>query len=110
MADTEFDGESIRKLGSDLQNLIKEYKQKLADLDAHHPNAGEFATAVEVEKVVNDRRDAVVQHGARFNNSADRLGSSLNAVGTDFPNADGENARKIVDVLDKRWDRNQREV
>jgi hypothetical protein len=98
VADTEFDGEAIRKLGSDLQNLIKDYQQKFADLDAHRSNAGKFATAVELEKVVGDRRNAVVQHGARFNNSAVRLGSSLNAVGTDFPNADGENARKIGDT------------
>ena len=107
---TEFDADGIKTIGSELQELMNGHMKVFADLDKNWPNAGKFATAEWLEELVDDRRNAVVQHGNRLNMTLDQLGSDLVRIGKDFENADGENADKIVDILAEGRGKNQDEV
>ncbi|WP_158228241.1 hypothetical protein [Pseudonocardia sp. MH-G8] len=107
---TEFDAAGIKTIGAELQSLMNGHMAAFAELDRNWPNAGKFSTAEWLEVLVDDRRNAVVQHGNRLNMTLDQLGSDLVRVGKDFENADGENAEKIVDILKEGRGKNQDEV
>jgi hypothetical protein len=107
---TEFDAAGIKTIGGELQNLMNGHMAAFAELDRNWPNAGKFSTAEWLEELVDDRRNAVVQHGNRLNMTLDQLGSDLVRIGKDFENADGENAGKIVDILEEGRGKNQDEV
>ena len=107
---TEFDAAGIKTIGAELQSLMNSHMAVFADLDRNWPNAGKFSTAEWMEELVDDRRNAVVQHGNRLNMTLDQLGSDLVRIGKDFENADGDNAGKIVDILEEGQGKNQDEV
>lgn len=110
VAKTEFDAPALRKLGEELQDLMGGYWQAFNNLDAHWPNAGKFITAEFLETVVDDRRNGLTQHGHRYGLRIGEFGSNLCKVADEFENADGENARKIIKVLEDGLKKSQREA
>jgi hypothetical protein len=99
VASTEF-GRGLEGLGKDLQALMTVHLKAFTDLDPFWPEAGKFPTAEWLEMIVDDRRNAVVQHGHRLNLALDQLGSDLRKIAEKFEHADGENARKILEILE----------
>jgi hypothetical protein len=97
---TEFDKAAIDEVGRNLQALMKDHLAAFENLKAHWPNAGTFATAQWIERLVDDRRNAIVAHGERLNLTLEELGLRLVNVAAEFENADGENANKIKAAFD----------
>jgi hypothetical protein len=81
------------------------YLKAFTDLDPFTPEAGAFPTAEWLEMIVDDRRNAVVQHGFRMDILLDKAGANLVKIGDKFEHGDGENARKILEV----WEAGQAE-
>lgn len=96
---TSFDADAI-KTSADKLGSIMDDMSAFDNLKNHWPNAGNFNTAQWIERIVDDRRNAVVEHGERLKKVLADLKVGLHQVASDFTNADGDNASKIESVLD----------
>lgn len=86
------------------------------DLTAQWPDAGKFALAQWLERIVDDRRNAIVAHATHLRLAFDSMSSTLTQISKDFENTDGDNAKNIKNALDDmqgkvgnewtQWDQN----
>jgi hypothetical protein len=95
---TEFDADEIKACAKRIGVLLDDMSafHKIKD---HWPNAGNFALAQWLERVVDDRRNGIVAHGEHLKIVFQNMQTSLNRIATDFENADGDNADAIVKAL-----------
>jgi hypothetical protein len=87
--------ESAKKIGAIMDNM-----DAFTALKPNWPNAGHFELAQWLERVVDDRRNAIVAHAEHFKLALNEMQSTLTKIATDFENADGDNAAKIKSSVD----------
>jgi hypothetical protein len=98
MSETSYDSERVRNAAKNLGTLLDEMAV-FNDLKPHWPNAGKFALAQWLERIVGDRRDAIVAHAEHLRITFEAMEVSLLGIADDFDNTDGENAVQIKDAL-----------
>jgi hypothetical protein len=91
---TKFDAEAIKTAAGNIGGLMDDMSAFEA-LKHHWPNAGKFKLAVWLERVVDDRRNAIVAHAEHLKLAFEEMEKKLNGIATNFQNADGDNARAI---------------
>ncbi|MFD2419613.1 hypothetical protein [Amycolatopsis pigmentata] len=91
---TNFDADAIRTSATNLGKIMDDVSAFEA-LKPHWPNAGKFPLAQWVERIVDDRRNAVVAHAQHLKLALSDMSSTLTTIANDFDNADAENAQKI---------------
>ncbi|MFC5291143.1 hypothetical protein ACFPM7_29180 [Actinokineospora guangxiensis] len=108
MAATEYDKEAIEAAANKLGTLLDDMDD-FNELKPHWPNAGKFPLAQWLERIVDDRRNAIVAHAEHLRLTLESSQTSLLQIAEDFDNLDGGNAEKIKGVLDKLTTRIQGE-
>ncbi|WP_424186978.1 hypothetical protein ACOBQX_03860 [Actinokineospora sp. G85] len=93
---TTFDPELIRASAKKLGALLDDMSA-FTKLKPHWPNAGGFALAQWVERIVDDRRNGIVAHAEHLKIALEQMEITLTKVADDFQNTDGENGKKIKD-------------
>jgi DNA anti-recombination protein RmuC len=91
---TKFDVEAIKKSAESIGKLMEDTSAFDA-LKNHWPNAGKFQLAVWLERLVDDRRNAIVAHAEHLKLAFETMEDKLTSIANDFENADGDNADKI---------------
>ncbi|WP_410586373.1 hypothetical protein [Amycolatopsis sp. lyj-23] len=91
---TKFDAQAIKAAAGSIGGLMDDMSAFEA-LKQHWPNAGKFKLAVWLERVVDDRRNAIVAHADHLKIAFDEMEKKLNGIATNFQNADGDNAQAI---------------
>ncbi|WP_156753229.1 hypothetical protein [Actinokineospora pegani] len=97
---TKFDPDLIRASAKKLGALLDDM-DAFTKLKPHWPNAGGFALAQWVERVVDDRRNGIVAHAEHLKIALEEMEVTLTKIANDFQDTDGENGRKIKDSLDQ---------
>jgi hypothetical protein len=97
---TEFNAKEIKNCADRIGGLLDEMSA-FEKLKPHWPNAGSFALAQWLERVVDDRRNGIVAHAEHLKVVFENMQTSLNRIATDFENADGDNADKIVKAIEE---------
>jgi hypothetical protein len=95
---TEFNATEIKNCADRIGALLDDMAA-FEKLKPHWPNAGSFALAQWLERVVDDRRNGIVAHAEHLKVVFENMQTSLKRIATDFENADGENADKIVKAI-----------
>lgn len=91
---TKFDAEAIKKSAENIGGIMSDMSAFEA-LKQHWPNAGKFEVAGWLERIVDDRRNAIVAHGEHLRLAFEKMKEKLNSIATDFQDLDGENADKV---------------
>ncbi|WIX98220.1 hypothetical protein QRX60_29605 [Amycolatopsis mongoliensis] len=91
---TKFDAEAIKKSAENIGKIMDDMSAFEA-LKNHWPNAGKFELAVWLERVADDRRNAIVAHAEHLKLAFEEMEKKLTSIATEFENADGDNADKI---------------
>jgi hypothetical protein len=94
MVDTQFNAQAVR----DSAKVIGEIMADMAafdDLKAQWPNAGTFNTAQWLERIVDDRRNGVVEHAERLKIILNDLNVGLTQIANDLEDTDQDNAAQI---------------
>jgi hypothetical protein len=99
MTATEYDKADIEAAANKLGTLLDDMSA-IDGLIPHWPNAGKFPLAQWLERIVDDRRNAIVAHTVHLRQTLESTQTSLLQIAKDFDNLDGDNAQKIKDVLD----------
>jgi len=95
MASTEYNSEAVKNAGINLGRILDDMSA-FTDLKAHWPNAGKFKLAQWLERIVDDRRNAIVAHAEHLKIVFEDMETTLKQIAEDFDNADGENAKEIA--------------
>jgi hypothetical protein len=95
---TAFDPDEIKACAKRIGVLLEDMRA-FHDLKNHWPNAGGFALAQWLERVVDDRRNGLVAHGEHLKVVFQNMETSLTRIAEDFENADGDNADAIVKAI-----------
>ncbi|TDV42168.1 hypothetical protein [Actinophytocola oryzae] len=99
MADkTEYSSTDITNIAGEVGKILDDMAPFI-DLKNHWPNAGKFELAQWLERIVDDRRNAIVAHAEHLRMTFDSLETSLVQLAKDFTTTDGENAAEIKKVL-----------
>ena len=98
MTETGYHADSIRTAATNLGKILDDMAP-FNDLKAHWPNAGKFELAQWLERVVDDRRNAVVAHAEHLRMMFDSMNSKLAQIADDFSSLDGDNAKEIKGLL-----------
>ena len=91
---TTFDADGIKASAKNIGALLDDMSAFTA-LKPHWPNAGHFELAQWLERIVDDRRNAIVAHAEHLKLAFEDMETTLTNIATDFENADGDNAEKI---------------
>lgn len=99
MADiTAYNAENVKNASINIGRILDDMSV-FNDLKPHWPNAGKFELAQWLERIVDDRRNAIVAHAEHMRMMLDNLETTLTQIATDFSSLDGENAEKIKSAL-----------
>lgn len=98
--ETAFNATEIKNCAERIGGLLDDMAA-FTKLKPHWPNAGSFALAQWLERVVDDRRNGVVAHAEHLKIVFEDLQTTLTTIATDFENADGDNADAIVKCIDE---------
>lgn len=98
MSQTSYSSENVRNAAINLGKILDDMSP-FNDLKAHWPNAGKFQLAQWLERIVDDRRNAIVAHAEHLRLTFESMEVSLKKIADDFDNTDGENAEKIKTAL-----------
>jgi hypothetical protein len=99
VAKTEFDAKEIKACADRIGGLLDDMAA-FTDLKNHWPNAGNFELAQWLERIVDDRRNGVVAHAEHLKLTFEDMQTTLTTIANDFENADGDNAKKILNAID----------
>jgi len=94
MSSTEYNSENVKNAGINLGRILDDMTA-FTELKAHWPNAGKFELAQWLERIVDDRRNAIVAHAEHLKITFENMETTLKQIAEDFDNADGENAKAI---------------
>ncbi|MFL6119484.1 hypothetical protein [Actinophytocola sp.] len=95
---TQYSAENVKNAAINIGRILDDMAP-FNDLKPHWPNAGKFELAQWLERIVDDRRNAIVAHAEHMRMTFDSLETTLTQIAKDFNNLDGENAQKIKDAL-----------
>ncbi|SFH50401.1 hypothetical protein [Amycolatopsis regifaucium] len=96
---TKIDANAIRGVADNIAKIMDEHKTAFESLKNHWPNAGKFPLAQWVERVVDDRRNAVVAHADHLTLTFETMSAKLKAIADKFEKTDGDNAAAIKSLL-----------
>ncbi|UOZ06997.1 hypothetical protein [Amycolatopsis sp. WQ 127309] len=99
MAKTSYDPEGLRKLADNIGDLLDDMDPFNA-IKGQHPDAGTFATAQWLERIVDDRRNGLVSHAEHLKTIFKELKSSLKSMADALEDADQGNAEKIAKSIE----------
>ncbi|GHF44824.1 uncharacterized protein YukE [Amycolatopsis bartoniae] len=91
---TTFDADGIKASAKNIGALMDDMTA-FSNLKPQWPNAGHFELAQWLERIVDDRRNAIVAHAEHLKTAFEDMETTLTNIATDFENADGDNANKI---------------
>lgn len=94
MAETSYNKENVKNAAINLGRILDDMGD-FEKLKPHWPNAGQFPLAQWLERIVDDRRNAIVAHGEHLHAILSKMEVTLKQIATDFDNTDGDNAKKI---------------
>jgi hypothetical protein len=94
MSSTEYNSENVKNAGINLGRILDDMAA-FTELKAHWPNAGKFELAQWLERIVDDRRNAIVAHAEHLKITFESMETTLKQIAEDFDNVDGENAKAI---------------
>jgi hypothetical protein len=110
MTETKYSAENITTIAGNIGKILDDMAP-FNDLKPHWPNAGKFQLAQWLERIVDDRRNAIVAHAEHLRMTLDSLETSLTQLAKDFTTTDGDNAAKIKkalgdleDKIEGQWD------
>ncbi|WP_410604737.1 hypothetical protein [Amycolatopsis sp. lyj-90] len=95
---TKFDKGEITEAANAIGDLMNDMSAFKA-LEKHWPNAGKMPLAMWLERIVDDRRNAVVAHAEHLKIAFAQMEEKLKKIAADFSNADGQNAEAISKVI-----------
>ena len=98
MASTEYNSEAVKNAGINLGRILDDMSA-FSDLKPHWPNAGKFELAQWLERIVDDRRNAIVAHAEHLKIVFEGMESTLKQIAEDFDNLDGDNAKEIKESI-----------
>ncbi|GAA1981836.1 hypothetical protein [Amycolatopsis minnesotensis] len=112
MADkTEFDKDELKNSAKEIAKLLGDGRQDKVDkLVNQHPKCGIFNLAVWVERLTDDRRNAVVAHFNHLGTSFEKMSDFLNEIAEKFDNVDGDNASKIKKIINDEKDDSEKKI
>ncbi|MFE5567638.1 hypothetical protein ACFQ68_21815 [Amycolatopsis japonica] len=96
---TKIDANAIRGVADNIAKIMDEHKSAFEALKPHWPNAGKFDLATWVERLVDDRRNAIVAHAEHLGLTFETMSAKLKAVADKFEDTDGNNATEINNLL-----------
>jgi hypothetical protein len=96
--ETKYDSGKVRDAAKAI-GVILDDMAPFNDLKPHWPDAGKFELAQWLERIVDDRRNAIVAHAEHLRMTFDSLETTLTGIADDFDNTDGDNASKIKKAL-----------
>jgi hypothetical protein len=96
---TDYDTDKVTDAATSLGNILDDM-QAFTGLTGHHPTAGRFALAQWLERIVDDRRNAIVAHAEHLRIAFENMETTLKQIVQDFDDTDGENAAEIRDIDD----------
>jgi hypothetical protein len=95
---TKFDAEAIAAAGQNIGRLMDDMSAFDA-LKPAGPNGGNFQPAVWLERVVDDRRGAVLGHAEHLKVAFGEMEVKLKEISDRFKSVDGQNADEIGKVI-----------
>ncbi|MBN9757952.1 hypothetical protein Ae406Ps2_5085 [Pseudonocardia sp. Ae406_Ps2] len=98
--DTKVDRTAIEDAAGKLGKLMDDMKA-FTDLDPHWPDAGKFSVAQYVERRVDDRRNAVIDHAKRLKTILDAMEPSLKDVSKLLTEVDSDSAAAVGKRIDQ---------
>jgi hypothetical protein len=96
---TKIDAGAIRGVADNISKIMTEHKAAFEALKHHWPNAGKFSLAEWIERLVDDRRNAVVAHADHLSLTFEAMSAKLKAIADKFEKTDGDNATAIKNLL-----------
>ncbi|ANN15922.1 hypothetical protein SD37_09885 [Amycolatopsis orientalis] len=96
---TKIDANAVRGVADNILKIMAEHRATFEALKRHWPNAGKFPLAVWLERVADDRRNAVGAHAEHLELAFFGMGAKLKTLADKFQNTDGENATAIKNLL-----------
>lgn len=98
MTETSYSSENVKNAAINLGRILEDM-EPFEKLRNHWPNAGKFELAQWLERIVDDRRNAVQAHAEHLRLAFDSMNTTLTQIANDFKSTDGENAGKIKGLL-----------
>lgn len=98
--DTKVDRTAIEDAAGKLGKLMDDIKA-FTDLDPHWPDAGKFSVAQYVERRVDDRRNAVIDHAKRLQTILKAMEPSLKDVANILKETDSDSAAAVGRRIDQ---------
>lgn len=98
--DTKVDRAAIDEAAGKLGKLMDDMKA-FTDLDPHWPDAGKFSVAQYVERRVDDRRNAVIDHAKRMKTILEAMEPSLKDVSKMLVEVDSDSAAAVGARIDE---------
>ena len=95
---TAYNAENVKNASINLGRILDDM-EAFNGLTHHWPNAGKFELAQWLERIVDDRRNAIQAHAEHLRMTFDSLETTLTRIAKDFSTVDGENAEKIKAAL-----------
>lgn len=95
---TKFDAEAIATAGQNIGRLMDD-ESAFEALKQPWPHAEKFKLAGWLDRVVDDRRNAVVAHADQLRIAFDEMETKLNDISERFKTTDGRNAEEIQKVI-----------
>jgi hypothetical protein len=102
MADTSFDKDGVDKAADAIGKIMDTRRADFQALVQQWPNAGQFPTAQWLERIVDDRRNGLVEHAQRLNEIFEEMQTKLRSVANDLDQTDADNAAATNDVSDMK--------
>ena len=102
MANTSFDKDGVDGAADAIGKIMETRRADFQALVQQWPNAGHFATAQWLERVVDDRRNGLVEHSQRLNDVFEQMQTKLKSVAGDLAQTDADNAAATKDVGDMK--------
>lgn len=95
---TSWDSEAIRTSAKNLGSIMNDTSAFDALLN-QWPDAGTLPLAEWIERIVDDRRNALVEHAQTLLITLQDMQNSLTQIANNFENTDGDNAAKIKSAI-----------
>lgn len=100
MASTEFD-KKLKDKAKEFKELIEGNMAPFDNLVHRKPQAGSFSLGVWVERVLDDRRNAIVAHAAHLKTTFAEMSDALYAIAEEFDKVDDGNAKDVKKIFDE---------
>ncbi|MDT8912073.1 hypothetical protein [Amycolatopsis sp. PS_44_ISF1] len=109
MGDTEFD-KGLRDKAKEFDALLDGRMTTFDKLIHQWPNAGAFNLAAWVERIVDDRRNAIVAHVAHLKTTFGEMSDVLYKIAENFEQVDDKNAKDVKKMFDDQKEDSEKKI